>query len=207
MNIAIIGATGKTGRVLVQQALDKGHQITVIVRDPNRLPQPTTKLNIIAGNFDNKGALQACLKDQDAVYCLLGSKDLYKNTGVRTAGTRAIIEAMETTGVQRLVVMSAMGVGESWKNLSLFNKFLFAAFMPAARQDHEDQEALVKSSSLEWTIIRPSGLVNTPEVSSYEAGPDIRSKTSQISRSNVADFMLKVVESHSHIREALTITN
>jgi len=79
--------------------------------------------------------------------------------------------------------------------------------MPAAREDHEAQEMAVKSSDLDWTIIRPSGLTNDPGVTPYEFGRDITPTTSRISRANVADLILKVVESNIHLHEAITITN
>jgi putative NADH-flavin reductase len=89
----------------------------------------------------------------------------------------------------------------------LFSKALFKLVMPAARQDHEAQELAVKSCGLDWTIIRPSGLTDVLNVSPYEYGKDISPKTSRISRANVADLMLKVIESNTHIQEAITITN
>ncbi|GAB6091682.1 NAD(P)-dependent oxidoreductase [Spirochaeta dissipatitropha] len=207
MKIAIFGATGKTGQTLVKQAIDHGHEVTVMVRDPARLPKLSTQIHVLTGDFNSDYVIKTCVEGQDAVICALGTKDLYKNTGLRTIGTRAIINAMKVKGAKRLIVISAMGVGESWKNLTLLNKALFALLMPATRKDHEAQEFEVKSSSLDWTIIRASGLVNSPDISSYQTGIDIRGKTSQISRANVADFILKVVESNIHIYEAVTITN
>lgn len=149
MKIAILGATGKTGIELSKLALDRGHEVTVMVRDPKRLPKFAQKINVFAGDFSNTDTIRSSIKGQDAVICTLGTKDLYKNAGVRTLGTRAIIETMNNVGVRRLVVMSAMGVGESWNDLSFLNKAVFALLMPATRQDHESQELAVKSSSLD----------------------------------------------------------
>lgn len=101
--------------------------------------------------------------------------------------------------------MSSMGIGESWDNLSWFSKALFKLVMPAARKDHEGQEEAVKASSLDWTLIRPSGLTDVPGISSYEYGTNLTPKTSRISRVNVADLILKVLESNAHVHEALTL--
>lgn len=122
-------------------------------------------------------------------------------------GTRVIIQEMKEMGVKRLVVMSSMGIGESWNNLPLFSKLLFKLVMPAARQDHEAQEAVVKSSGLDWTIIRPSGLTNEPDVTPYSYSPDLRPTTSRISRTNVADLILKTIGLNIQIHEAVTISN
>ncbi|MCA5006354.1 NAD(P)-dependent oxidoreductase [Sphingobacterium bovistauri] len=197
MKIAIFGATGKTGIELVKEALAHGHDVSVMVRDPKRLPTFSKEITVFTGDFTNLDVVKSTVQGQDAVICTLGSRELYKNSGLRTFGTRLIIEAMQEAGVQRLVVMSSMGIGESWNKL----------FMPAARADHEAQESAVKSSSLDWTIIRPSGLTDVPSVSTYEFGKDISPKTSRISRANVADLMLKVIESNSHVHKAITITN
>ena len=207
MKIAIFGASGKTGIELVRQALDHGHEVTVMVRNPDRLPSFSKEIKVLTGDFSHKDTVAATIKGQDAVICTLGSRELYKNSGLRTLGTRAIIEVMEKEGVKRLLVMSSMGIGESWNNLPLFTKALFKLFMPAAREDHEAQELAVKASALDWTIIRPSGLTDVPNVSAYEYGKEISPKTSRISRANVADLILKVMESNTHIHEAITISN
>jgi putative NADH-flavin reductase len=207
MKLAIFGATGKTGIELVKQALDHGHEVTVMVRDPNRLPTFSKSLAVFTGDLSQQETVRSTIEGQDAVVCTLGSRELYKNSGLRTRGTRAIIEAMDEVGVKRLVVMSSMGIGESWNNLSLFSKALFKLVMPAAREDHEAQELAIKSSTLDWTIIRPSGLTDDPGVSKYEFGKDLTPKTSRISRANVADLILKVIESNTHVHEAITISN
>lgn len=207
MKIAIFGATGKTGIELVKQALDYGHEITVMVRDPNRLPKFSKPVTVVTGDFTRLDAVKSTIEGQDAVLCTLGSRELYRNSGLRALGTRAIIESMNEEGVKRLVVMSSLGIGESWNNLSLFSKALFKLVMPAAREDHEAQELVVKSSALDWTIIRPSGLTDDPEVSMYEFGKQLTPRTSRISRANVADLILKVIESNTHVHEAITISN
>lgn len=207
MKIAIFGATGKTGLELVKRALDRGHTVTVFVRDPARLQDRRGVLKVFSGDVHDAASVEQCVKDQDAVICALGSKDLFKNSKIRTNGTINIIRAMKKWGVPRLVVMSAMGVGDSWSSLSLINKLFFAILMPAAREDHESQEAEVKASGLDWTIIRPSGLKDTPHTGVYLVGENIRAKTAQISRGDVADLMLLALENNTYTHSALTITN
>lgn len=207
MKVAIFGANGKTGREIVKRALDKGHTVTVFVRDAAQIQEKEGVLKVVSGDVHDYASVELCVKGQDAVICALGSKDLFRNSKIRTNGTINIIKAMKTCGVQRLVIMSAMGVGESWRALSLVNKLFFALLMPAAREDHEAQEAAVKGSGLAWTIIRPSGLKNTPHTGVYLVGENIQSKTSQISRADVADLMLLVLENKTHTHMAVTITN
>jgi putative NADH-flavin reductase len=207
MKLAIFGATGKTGVEVIKQALNHGHEVTVMVRDPKRLPTFSKPISVLTGDFTTLDTVRSTLIRQDAVICALGSRELYQNSGLRTMGTRAIIKCMEEEGVKRLVVMSSMGIGESWNQLSFFSKALFKLVMPAAREDHEAQEQAVKASALDWTLIRPSGLTNEPHVSAYEYGNELTPKTSRISRANVADLILKVLGNQVHIHESITISN
>jgi putative NADH-flavin reductase len=114
---------------------------------------------------------------------------------------------MQKHKVKRLIVVTAMGVGESWDDLSLLNRFFFATLLKSSRDDHEAQEAAVKESGLDWTIIRPSGLTDTPRTGAYEVGENIPAKTSKIARADVADLILKELEQDKLIGKAVTITN
>ena len=207
MNIAVFGATGKTGLEIVKQALEGGHNITAFVRDPARLAIKDKNLNVVTGDvFDTDSVTQA-IKGQDAVVCALGAGSDLKKTTVRASGTSNIIKGMQQNNVKRLVVITAMGVGESWDTLSMINKFFFAVLLKSSRDDHEAQEAAVKESGLDWTIIRPSGLVDTPRTGVYDFGENIPAKTSKIARADVADLIIKELEQNSSIGKALTISN
>lgn len=79
IKIAIFGATGKTGIELVKQALEHGHEVTVMVRDPKRLPTFSKEINVFTGDFTNYDYVKSTVEGQDAVICTLGSRELYKN--------------------------------------------------------------------------------------------------------------------------------
>ncbi len=206
MKLAIFGATGGTGVECVKQALERGHSVTAFVRDPSLLEGKGDDLKIMTGDIHDLQSVAHCVLGQKAVLCTLGARDL-KNTMIRTDGTVNIINAMKQNNVRRLLVMSAMGVGESWKDLSLFNKLFFATLLRNLRSDHEAQEKAVKASGLDWTIIRPSGLVDTPGTGVYSVGDNVRAKTSKIPRADVADLMLNELEAGSLHQKAVTITN
>jgi putative NADH-flavin reductase len=207
MKLAIFGATGKTGIELVKQAREQGHQVTAFVRDPNRLPNEDDGITLVAGDvFDPNGVAQA-VQGQDAVICVLGAGSDLKKTTVRTTGTINIISGMQKNNVKRLLVVTAMGVGESWNTLSLINKFFFAVLLKSAREDHESQEAAVTESGLDWTIFRPSGLTEEPLTGIYEVGENILAKTSKIARADIAHAILKEVDDNTFVHKAVTITN
>ncbi len=81
------------------------------------------------------------------------------------------------------------------------------SFLKSTRKDHEAQEAAVKTSGLDWTIIRPSGLTNEPRTGNYSVGENIHAKTYQISRADVADLILNELEKRLWVCKAVTITN
>jgi putative NADH-flavin reductase len=207
MKLAIFGATGNTGIELVKQALEEGHTVTAFVRDPARLAIEDANLTLVTGDVFDAASVTQAVQGQDAVVCALGAGSELKKTTIRTTGTINIISGMQENNLKRLVVVTAMGVGDSWDNLSLFNKFFFATLLKSSRDDHETQEAAVKESGLDWTIIRPSGLTDTPRTGVYEVGENISATTSKIGHADVADLILKELEQNKRIGKTVTITN
>jgi len=207
MNIAVFGATGKTGLEIVKQTLEGGHNVTAFVRDPARLAIANKNLHLVTGDVFDIASVAQAIKGQDAAICALGAGSDLKKTTVRASGTSNIIKGMQQNSVKRLMVVTAMGIGESWDTLSMINKFFFAVLLKSSRDDHEAQEAAVKESGLDWTIIRPSGLVDTPRTGVYDFGENIPAKTSKIARADVADLIIKELEQNSNIGKALTISN
>lgn len=126
---------------------------------------------------------------------------------IRATGTATIIDGMKRTGVKRLIVVSAMGVGASWDSLSPVNKLFLATLLRSALADHGAQEAAVMSSGLDWTIVRPSGLVDTPGTGVYGVGEGVRATTSRIPRADVASMILDEVAAGKLVGQAVTITN
>lgn len=206
MNIVIFGASGKTGKELVKQALEEGHQVTAFVRNPERLDIVNDKLKLIQGDVYNTEEIHKAVINQDVVVCALGAGNSLKKTTIRATGTSNIIESMKKHHVKRLIIVSAMGIGDSWKTLSAFNKFFFATVLKNSRNDHESQEKEVRESKLDWTIIRPSGLTDTAKSNEYVTGERLRAKIAKIARADVAGFILKTIDDDSFVRKAVTIT-
>ncbi|MBN2045364.1 MAG: SDR family oxidoreductase [Anaerolineales bacterium] len=207
MKLAIFGVTGKTGLEITKQALEQGHQITAFVRDPSRLGVQDEQIKVVVGDVYDQASVALAVGGQDAVICVLGAGRELKKTTLRSTGTQHIISGMKAHGVKRLIVVTAMGVGESWDTLSPMNKLFFATVLKSARDDHENQETAVKQSGLDWTIIRPSGLTDMPRTGVYQVGEKIRAGSSQIARADVADLILKELVGNALIGKAVTITN
>jgi len=207
MKLIVFGASGKTGNEIVKLALAQGHKVTAFVRDPSSMVLKNNNLDYFTGDVFDLASVERAIKGHDAVVCALGAGNDLKKTTVRTTGTINIIKSMKKNKVKRLMVMSAMGVGNSWDSLSLLNKIFFATLLKSSREDHESQETAVIESGLEWTIIRPSGLIDTPRTGVYKAGENITAVTSKIARADIADLILKELKQNVLIGKAVTITN
>lgn len=206
MKLIVFGATGKTGMEVVRQALAEGHEVTAFVRDPSKMSLTDERLRLAAGDALDLGAVTSAVMGHDAVVCSLGSNSLGKSD-IRSAGTDNIIKGMDASQVTRLIAVTAMGVAESWPTLSFAAKAFFSTVLRNVRIDHEEQEALIRASKVAWTIVRPSGLTDGPRTGQYDAGENIRAKSSQIARADVADFILKELDSGANIGKAITVTN
>ena len=203
MKLLIFGSTGGTGRELLQQALEQGHSVTTFVRDPAKLDDiKHTNLQVVRGDVLDPAVVESAVAGQEAVLSTIGTGA--KRTTLREVGTRHIVEAMEKTGVKRLVCQSSLGVGDSRANLPFFTKYIIVAvFLRHAFADHEHQEVVVKQSSLDWIIVRPPHLTNGTRTGVYRHGfstTDTRLKL-KISRADVADFMLKQLTDDTYLHQ------
>ncbi|MEM9486661.1 MAG: NAD(P)H-binding protein, partial [Cyanobacteria bacterium P01_F01_bin.116] len=126
MKLVIFGATGGTGRQVVEQALAQGHRVTAFARTPAKLDIQHPHLKVAQGDVMDLPSVEQAVKGQDAAVCILGSGQLKSN--IRSEGTRQIIQAMEQTGVRRFICQSTMGVGDSWGSLNFFWKYVMFGF-------------------------------------------------------------------------------
>lgn len=201
MRTIVFGATGGTGRELLTQALDQGHDVVAYARNPAKLDGFShARLEVIRGDVLNLTGVESAVAGHDAVFCAVGAGP--KRTTLREDATRNIVSAMEKTGVRRLVCLSSLGVGDSRGNLSFFTKYVIVGiFLRHAFADHERQEAIVRGSSLDWTIVRPPHLKDGPRTGSYSHGfaATDRQIEGTISRADVADFMLKQLTEKTYL--------
>jgi len=208
MKLVIFGATGTVGREVVQQALEQGHTVTAFARRLNKLEMQHPQLNLAQGDVMDALAVEQAIRGQDAVVCVLGSGKTLKST-IRSEGTQQIIQAMEAVGVRRLICLSTLGMGDSWSNLDFYWKYIMFGFI--LRQvfaDHERQEALVRNSNLNWTIVRPGALTDGPRTGHYRHGfpSTARDIILQISRADVADFILKQLSDQSSLYQTPSLS-
>ncbi|MEM8642277.1 MAG: SDR family oxidoreductase [Cyanobacteria bacterium P01_G01_bin.54] len=208
MKLVIFGSTGSTGREVVRQALADGHQVTAFVRTPAKLTLQHPNLSLVQGDVLDPHAVEPAVQGQDAVVCILGAGKQLSGT-VRSAGTKQIIDAMEKTGVHRLICQSTIGVGESWGSLNFYWKYIMFSFiLRKVFADHERQEQYVRQSSLDWTIVRPGAFVDGDRTGQYRHGFPGTDTTSQlkISCADIADFILKQLSDRSYLHQAPSLS-
>jgi putative NADH-flavin reductase len=204
MKIAVFGATGGTGRQIVEQALAQGHAVVALVRSLEKLPLTNDHLTLIQGDVLDRAAVDRTVAGADAVFVSLGNTP-NNPAMVVSEGTKVVMAAMQAAGVKRLIVISSLGVGDSKDQIPLFFKLIVGTVLRKAFQDKEAQEQLVKSSGLDWTIIRPSGLTDGPPTGVYRAGTD-PVEGRQISRADVAAFALAELGSGQYLHKTPAIT-
>lgn len=208
MNIIVFGATGTVGNEIVKQALAKGHHITAFVRNLEKFPlSENQNLKIHKGDVLNLEEVKTAMNGQDAVMCVIGDGKLGQ---VRALGTRNILSAMHDLAVKRLICQSTIGAGDSYKNLNFIWKYvMFGFLLRKVLPDHNLQEQYIQESNLDYTIVRPSGLINGEITNNYKIwiGKDLKKLSLKINRADVADFMLRQLSDSVYIRKSVCISN
>jgi putative NADH-flavin reductase len=199
MKIVVFGGTGSVGRQVVEQAVEEGHEVTVVTRDRAAVEEHHPRLHAEEGSVFDVGAIAPVIAGHDAVIVTLGGG---RKGGVRGRGTGAIIEAMKQTGVRRLIVQSTLGVGDSRGNLNFFWRVpMFGMLLRSAYADHVEQEALTRASGLDWTIVRPGAFTDGPRTGTYRSGFGPHERTNlKISRADVAEFLLAQLTDDTWLR-------
>lgn len=207
MRLALFGATGKTGKPLVEQALAAGHSVTALARDPAKLGMEHASLRVVQGDVLDANAVAETLRGAEAVLTTLGpAPDAPPDVLSRGIGT--IINAMRAAGQKRLIVMSSMGIADS-KHQVPFAFKMACLLIPVLRRsmnDHEVTDKLVRGSNLDWTLVRAAGLRDGPLMGNYKSGLDSTTIAGWINRPDVADFMLKQVGDTTYVRKTPWVT-
>lgn len=213
MKIIIIGASRGIGRQAVKAALEAGHTVTAFSRDPGVLDIKHSRLLLKPGNVLNAEGLEQAIAGHDAVICALGlptlqaiGPPLVKRSYVLSTGTSNILAAMKTKGIKRLICVTAIGAGDSVGQCTLMARLALRHGLKWLFSQKDQQEQLIRDSGLKWTIIRPTALTNGRARGSL-VGEDLRSGLlTQVSRADVAEFMVKIISQSDSYRKALILS-
>ena len=198
LKVVVFGATGGTGIELCKQAVEAGHHVTAYVRNPEKLILESPNLIKVKAELNDTVAMENAIKDKDAVLSSLGGKGLLSRDTTCSVGTKAIISAMKKEGVARIIVLSSYGVGPN--NRSLL-PWAVRGMLYHPLADKDEQEADILASGLDYTIVRPPRLKDEPARGDYLELDQGKLPGTEISRADVASFMLKCASEKTWIQK------
>jgi putative NADH-flavin reductase len=213
MKLVIFGANGATGQLLTQQALDAGHVVTAVTRHPEIFPLHHRCLQVMPGDVFDLASVEQAVAGQDAVLSTLGVPFSGKDISVYSEGVAHIVQSMNKYGVCRFVCVSSSATDPQTRYHDSGGGFFFEKIMKPfvinsiGRTTYEDMqrmETLVMNSDLDWTIVRPSGLFETPTVTDYQVA-EATIRGMYTSRADLADCMLKQLTTDQYLHKTVAV--
>ncbi|WP_022890585.1 NAD(P)-dependent oxidoreductase [Agromyces italicus] len=202
--IALFGATGKTGRRVLDRALAAGFDVRALVRDPDRLEVQHERLTVIRGDVLDPVAVGRVVDGSEVVLSLFGQVKGSPRT-LQADGTRHIVAAMQSHGVRRIVTLSGGGLRAENKDQpkvpDRVMRFLLKTLAGHVLADAEAHLDVLGASGLDWTVVRGPRLLETPGTGTYRVGWVGVGTGMQISRDDLADFILTQVDDDRFVRE------
>ncbi|HEY8211910.1 MAG TPA: SDR family oxidoreductase [Myxococcaceae bacterium] len=211
MRLVIFGATGGIGREVVSQALDQGHEVVAIARNPDGVGRAHERLRLVKADILDASTYDRELAGASAVIGTLGARSRPKGPiSLCTDWAKHLIPAMQAQGVSRLVAVTAGAYVRASPPPLFFRLVLQPILLSVLRHlydDHQRMEEVVAASPLRWTIVRPSRLLDRPRTGTYRTAiDDLVTGSMSIPRADVADFMLKCAVGDSHVRERVSVS-
>jgi putative NADH-flavin reductase len=206
MRIIIFGASGATGRELVRQAVAARHEVSVFVRDPDKLDARGGTLRVVQGDVVDAAAVATAMHGQEAVLSALGAPSPFRPYPAFLEGVRNILSAMGQSG--RLVYLSFIGVPQSRDQFGFFGAHFIAPVVRRhATEGHRRNEEAIMRSAVDWTIVRAPKLTSGPLTSTYRVGERLtpRGFLPTIARADVAELMLSQLVDARHRRTPISI--
>jgi uncharacterized protein YbjT (DUF2867 family) len=216
MKILILGATGRTGRLVVEEAIKQGYDINVLVRDKNKISLNSKSINVFQGTPTRRADLAAAMQGCNLLISALGivrasdapwSKLITAPNFISESIKNALAEA-NLQGVQRVIIVSAWGVGDSKNDIPFWLRWLINyTNMGPVYAEHEKEEKLLANSNLNWTAVRPVALSDSKKLKTLKVSFNNFPKPSlQISRQSVAKFIVDMVKSDKYDRKSPIIS-
>ena len=207
MKVLVVGAAGRSGRAVVEQALAAGHDVSAFVHNTEGYT-PRSNVRVIEGDARDRSAMDLAMNGQDAVIDTIGGKLSFKTTTLEASAAATIIASMKSSGVRRLVAISVIGEGESVANTNWYERLFLSTLLRNEMKDKAAMEALVDASGLDWIIVRAPFLTDDPgtgkiHVVSAETGEIAR----KLTREDLAAFMVARLASDEYLQKAVAIAN
>jgi|FLYN01.1.fsa_nt_gi putative NADH-flavin reductase len=200
MKVAIFGASGRTGVLLVEKALAAGHSVVAFLRNPAKLTIQHERLSTVQGDFHNLEKVEEAVRGVDAVLTVAAPSRV---------GLENIIQAMKKHGVRRLISATGAGVPDPDDRPRLIHKaidLLIRVLSPEAYKNGIGQVEAIRASELDWTIVRAPMLTDQPGDGNYRVGYVGKDMGFQLSRTDLAEFMLKQLNDSTYLRKAPVVS-
>lgn len=208
MKFLVLGATGRTGVLFMKKALDRGHEVTALVRRADATVDP--RAEIVSGDVTDATVIATAARGHDSIISMLGVTNARETPTLITDAVRAVIASAKTSGVDRVVILSAFGVGDSLAKASFLVGPIFRTVLRKTYADKAESEVLLKASDLKWTLEYP-GALNNGDRTRYNAVAlaDVTKLPlfPSTSRSNAADFLLRSAVEDTFIRQIAVVTD
>jgi putative NADH-flavin reductase len=206
VRLLILGATGPTGRNLLDQALAAGHEVTALVRNPARLTLRHARLAVAIGDATDSRALESAMTGQQAILSALGAGNSLR-AQIASPAVAALIPAMRAQALKRVIFLSAFGVGETFAQASLLQRLAYRTMLRRIFADKTKADAMLRQSDLDWTLVYPTVLTNGARVGTYRVAERLAmTGLPKISRADVASFMLEQLSSAEWVRRTAVIS-
>jgi putative NADH-flavin reductase len=197
--VLVIGASHGIGLETVRAALRAGHSVRALARSATTMPIQDANLDKVSGNALDRDTIRNALQDVDVVIQTLGidfsARAIFEGTTLFSESTRILVDAMKAAGVKRLITVTGLGAGDSRGHGGLlYDAVVFPLLLKRVYDDKDVQEWIMRSSGLDWTIVRPGLLTNSPATGRYRvltASKDWR--FGAIGRADVADFLVQQI--------------
>lgn len=213
MKVVIFGATGFSGQAILKEAIQQGHEVTILVRDPSKIKIQHNSLTVVQGDVMNRNAVASVLHHQEVVIqCLgVGGKGNGKPNTFISDATKIIIEEMEKNKVRKLIAMSNVGAGNSMTFYPwVFSKVILPYFMKWLKviiEDKNKMEPMIMNSNLNWTIVRCPNVIDKPPKGICHATLDGKGLKLSITLGDVASFMVNQIVDNTYSKQAPSISN
>lgn len=209
MKLVVFGATGGTGQQVMEQALAHGHEVTAIARSPNAIAFTAPRLSVVQGDILQRDSVERAVAGHDAVISAVGTHSGRTPTTLYSAGITNLLHAMQKHGLRRLVAVTAAGYLHNPRDGFLLRSIvrpLISYLFAESYADMQRMEALLQASTIDWTIVRPTRLLDGKRTGSYrcvsqEGVPNGWS----INRADVADYILTHLNDPASIHAAVAL--
>lgn len=206
-SIAIIGATGSTGKELVRLALDANYRVVLVVRNPDHI-QPEKNVTVMKGDVTNLTSLEEAIKNANFVISCFGPADNRKVGTLMSVGVSNILKACEKNKVERFIFMSGF-LQANYNEFSFLHQLTVKLLRQYYHQSYNDKviaEASIQNSKLEWIIVRASSLGNFPSSGKYKVGINTRIHPfAMLSYADCAQCLLDAVKEKKWTRQIINV--